>query len=142
MATKKTTNAVDVQKFGGVDELGSVTLNGNKHETSNVEVQSDTKLEHDTGTGKPVIMRSFTFKVDKEMFKVAPPNKQELFNSHAHGLEMMLWRDGLIFEKSHEPHILFNKKFTKYTIFLVATPARGHSVLETPQTLTEIAHGR
>ncbi len=132
---------MDVQKFGGVDDLGTINLEGNKHETSSVEAESQTKLEHDTGTGGAVVMRSFTFKVDKDMFKLAPPTKQELFNSHAHGLEMMLWRDGLIFEKSHEPHILFNKKFTKYTIFLVATPARGHSVLETPQTLTEIAHG-
>lgn len=138
---RKLNKAVDVAKFGGVDELGQLTVNGQKHETSSVEAESQTKLEHDTGTGKPVVMRSFTFKVDREVFKMAPPNKQELFNSHAHGLEMMLWRDGLIFEKSHEPHILFNKNFTKYTIFLVATPARGHSVLETPQTLTEIAHG-
>jgi hypothetical protein len=138
MARKKT---LDVAKFGGVDELGKAKVNGHVHELNSIETQSQTKLESDLGIGKEVIMRSFTFKLDRDAFKAAPPSKQILFDSHVKGLEMALWRDGLIFEKSHEPHILFNKKRTHYTIFIVASPARGQVVLERPQTLSEIAHG-
>lgn len=132
----------EVAKFGGVDELGTVELNGLKHEAATVEAKSEkTHLEDDLGTGKPVIMRSFTFKIDPASFKAHVPSKQELFDSHARGLELSLWKDGLVFEQSHEPHILFNKKRTHYTVFIVATPARGNVVTETPQTLTQIAHG-
>lgn len=138
---RKLKKTVDVAKFGGVEDLGKVKLNGNTHDTSSVEVQSDTKLENDMGVGKEVIMRSFQFKLDRKMFEAAPPTKQQLFDGHLHGLEISLWRDGLIFDKSHEPHILFNKKLTHYTIFLVATPARGQTVIDKTRTLSEIAHG-
>lgn len=146
---RKLKKSIDVQKFGGIDELGKVK--GDMHagfdghhqsyDASSVEAASDTKLEDDKGSGKAVVMRSFTFKLDRKVFEAVPPTKQELFDGHVHGLEMALWRDGLIFDKSHEPHIVFNKKLTHYTIFLVANPARGQTVLEKPQTLTEIAHG-
>lgn len=138
---RKTKKPIDVTKFGGVEELGQVQVNGQKHETSAVEAQSETKLEHDLGVGMPVVMRSFTFKLDRKMFEVAPPSKQELFDGHVRGLEMALWRDGLVFDKSHEPHVLFNKKLTHYTIFVVANPARGQTLLDKTQTLTEIANG-
>lgn len=151
MARKLTTKkkAVDVQKFGGIENLGSVKadmhadLSGatNTYDASSVEAASQTKLEDDQGVGKEVIMRSFTFKVNRKMFEAAPPTKQQLFDGHLHGLEMSLWRDGLIFDKTHEPHILFNKKLTTYTIFLVATPARGQTVVDKARTLSEIAHG-
>lgn len=130
-----------MQKFGGVDKLGKTKLNGHTHEVESVEVQSTTKLEDDMGVGKEVIMRSFTFKVNPEAFKFHVPTKQELFDSHHRGIENYLWKDGLTFEKQHEPHILFNKTNTAYTIFVVATPSRGQSVTDKTRTLSEIAHG-
>ena len=141
MARIKKNKSIDVQKFGGNESLGETELHGHQHEVESVEAQSKTTLEMDQGTGKPIIMRSFTFKADKKVFEIAPPTKQELFNAHARGLEMSLWRDGLVFEQLHEPHILFNKNYTSYTIFVVATPANGQTVLEKPQTLSEITNG-
>lgn len=139
---RKLNKSVDVQKFGGVDELGVMNVDGQNQHVSHIEAKSEeTHLEDDLGTGKPLVMRSFTFKIDQEAFKVHVPTKQELFNSHAKGLELSLWKDGLIFEQSHEPHILFNKKRTHYTIFIVATPSRGNVLTETPQTLTQIING-
>jgi hypothetical protein len=140
MATKTKKSSIDVQKFGGVDELGETKLHGHKHEVSSIETASQTKLEDDLGTGKPVVMRSFTFKLNPEAFKAMAPSKQELFDTHVKGIEMHLWRDGLTFEKRHEPHILFNKQRTAYTIFVVATPSHKDVLLEKTQTLTEIAH--
>lgn len=133
--------SIDVQKFGGIDHLGKTKLDGNTHDVDSIEVESKTKLESDEGRGRALVMRSFTFKVDRQVFKIANPTKQDIFNSHAKGLEAMLWRDGLVFAQSHEPHILFNKKRSHYTVFVVATPARGQTLLETPKTLGDIIRG-
>lgn len=137
----KSKKSVDVQKFGGVDELGTTKLDGHKHEVSSVETQSETKLEHDTGTGFPVIIRTFEFGVNIEAFKDHTPTKQELFDTHRKGLEMHLWRDGMIYFDQVQPQITFNKKGTKYKIIIAALPASGNVLLETPQTLSQIAHG-
>lgn len=137
MAKKNKT--IEVQKFGGVEELGTTTLNDHKHELSSVETQSETNLENDTGTGRAVVMRTYTFKLNKDIFKNYVPSKQELFDSHVKGIEMHLWRDGLVLAKEYEPHILFNKKDT-YSIFIVATPSTKDVLLESTQTLSEIIH--
>lgn len=138
---KRTKKTLEVQKFGGVDELGKTKLNGHEHEVSSVETQSDTKLEHDTGEGFPVILRAFEFGVNLEAFKDHTPTMQELFNSHAKGIEMHLWRDGMILFDQVQPRIMFNKPKTKYKIFIAALPAGNNVLLETPQTLSQIANG-
>lgn len=138
---KRTKKPIEVQKFGGVDELGHTKLNGHEHELASVEGESNTKLEHDEGTGIPVIIRCFEFGVNLAAFRDRPPTHQELFNSHLKGLEMHLWRDGMILFDEVQPRVVFNKKKTKYQIFIGALPARGHVLLDKPQTLSEIAHG-
>lgn len=145
---KKSKKVLDVQKFGGVDELGKTQLERpnsvgvkDTYELNSVETQSDTKLESDEGTGIPVILRVFEFGVNLEAFKDHKPTMQELFNSHLKGLEMHLWRDGMILYDMVQPRIVFNKKRTKYQIFVAALPARGNVLLETPQTLSQIANG-
>lgn len=138
---KKSKQPVEVQKFGGVEEIGQTELNNHQHELSSVETQSDTKLESDEGTGIPVIIRTFEFGANAEAFKQHTPTKQELFDAHKKGLEMHLWRDGMIYFDEVQPQITFNKKGTKYKIIIAALPARGHALLETPQTLTQIANG-
>lgn len=145
----KRVKSLDVQKFGGIESLGTIAGNVTDnplegisgHELSSVEVESKTKLESDRGTGRAVVMRSFVFKASQNAFKVHIPTKQELFNTHYKGLEIALWKDGLTFAQEYEPHLLFNKKKTHYTIFVVATPSSGNVLLETPQTLSQIAHG-
>jgi len=105
-----------------------------------VEVESQTKLEEDTGWGAPVIIRQFMFGVNPEAFNYHPPTKQELFNSHLKGIEIMLWKDGLKVWPDVPPRLIFTKKKDRYTIFVAATPAKGHQLRETPQTLTQIAN--
>lgn len=138
---KRSKKSVDVQKFGGIDELGQTQLNGHKHELSSVEAQSQTNLEQDQGEGIPVIIRCFEFGVNLEAFKDHLPTQQELFNSHLKGIEMHLWRDGMVLYDHVQPRIVFNKEKTKYQIFIAALPARGNVLLDKPQTLSEIAHG-
>ncbi len=141
--------SIDVQSFGGHEHIGD--LKGNVtgtdlenvsgHSLESIETASKTNLEADLGTGRPVVMRSFTFKANPVAFKDHIPTKQELFNTHYKGIEMILWRDGLTICQDYEPHLLFNKKKTHYTVFVVATPSGNNVLLETPQTLSQIAHG-
>lgn len=145
----KKNKSLDVQKFAGHEHVADVNSNVtgspiegvSGHSLESVAVESQTKLEDDVGRGNPVVMRSFTFKINKTAFLSNKPSKQELFDTHARGIEMILWRDGLTFEKRWEPRILFNKKATHYTIFVVATPARGQTLVDQTRTLSELAHG-
>lgn len=151
--------AVEVQKFGGAENVGSVREEGNLstfhselsnqdsiHENVNwdlqsVEVQSDTKLEQDEGVGGAAIIRMFQFGMNLDAFKQHPPTKQELFNSHLKGIELALWKDGMKVMPDIEPKVVVDEKSARYMIFVGAVPMRGHILRERPQTLAEIAHG-
>lgn len=135
MARKK---KVEVQKFGGTDDLGNVKMHGYDHDVKSVEVQSQTKLESDEGYGNAVVIRMFEFGVNPESFKRHQPTKQELFNSHSKGIEAFLWRDGLQVISEVEPRIVFNKKQTTYKIFIGARPKRGEMLTQAPHTLSQL----
>lgn len=132
---------VDIQKFGGTEELGHVKMHGHDHDVQSLEAQSKTKLEDDVGHGNPAIIRRFTFGINPVAFKEYQPTKQELFNSHYKGIEIALWRDGLKVLPDVNPRIVVNQEKMNYEIFVAAQPMRGHILRERPQTLTEIAHG-
>lgn len=142
--TKRSKKAVDVKKFGGVDELGTTQMHGHKHEMQSVEAQSRTSLESDLGEGEAVIIRCFTFQMNlekPELFIERRPTKQDLFNAHIGGIEMALWKDGMKAYMEVAPRITFDVKKLQYSIFIAAKPMRGYSLTERPQTLTELAHG-
>ncbi len=109
-------------------------------EASQLNTESKTHLEDDSGTGAAAIIRIFTFAANPEVFKVHKPTKQELFNYHSKFIEMMLWKDGMKVVPEVAPKILINRKKTKYRIMVGAMPQKGHILREQPQTLTEIAH--
>ena len=60
-----------------------------------LQTESDVHLEDDEGYGNATIIRCFTFGANPEAFAQHKPTKQELFNSHLKGIEVMLWKDGL-----------------------------------------------
>lgn len=138
MARKK---KIDVQKFGGMEDVGNVQLNGFGHDVKSVEAQSDTKLEYDEGVGAPAVIRCFTFGMNPETFRNHQPTRQELFNSHVKGIEIALWKDGLAVFPDVEPRLLIDEQAMQYKIFVGAKPSRGHLLSQTPQTLKQIAHG-
>lgn len=105
---------------------------------SKVEATSETHLEDDKGEGGPVILRVFEFAANPAAFREHKPTKQELFSHHAKGIEAMLWSDGLRVVHEHDPKISVNRRKTKYRIFVAATPARGHLLHASPQTLSDI----
>ena len=131
--------ALDVAKFGGTENLGKATYNNYEHEISNIETQSKTKLEDDVGHGGAAIIRRFSFGMNAESFKEKPPTKQELFNYHIKGIEIMLWRDGMKIMTEVQPRIMLEEKKMQYHIFVGARPQKGFILREAPQTLKEVA---
>lgn len=132
---------LDVQKFSGVEELGTAKLNGNTHELNSIAVESDTKIESDKGQGEAVVVRCFAFKANPEVFKVNPPTTQDLFNAHYKGIEIALWKDGLKAVTDVGPRIVFDDVKMVYQIFVTARPKKGYAIIEQTKTLTELAHG-
>lgn len=148
---KRDKKTKEVNKFGGVDQLGQIKsdlhspLKEQNYDTSTVEAKSEqTHLEDDLGQGDAVVIRCFTFQMNlekPELFIERRPSKQDLFNSHIRGIEMALWKDGLKVYDEVVPRITFDTKKFQYSIFIAARPMKGYLLNETPQTLTQIAHG-
>lgn len=138
---KKEKKVKNVDKFGGTEELGNVKFDGFEYSGATSEASSETKLEYDVGQGDPVVIRRFTFGANPLAFQEHPPTKQELFNAHAKGIEIALWRDGLKVFDEVKPRIVLNAEKTHYEIFVAAKPMKGHLLMERPQTLAEITRG-
>ena len=111
-----------------------------------VSVDSGIKLEDDIGTGEAVIIRTFEFGANPQVFKDYEkknghlPYAQEIFQSHMRGIMSMLWQDGLSPAEEIEPRLILSKKKDKYLIMVGAKPSLGNTILETPKTLSEIAN--
>ncbi len=103
-----------------------------------MDVESDTHLEDDKGEGKAVIIRKFSFAKNPDIFNTKEPTRQDIFNSHVKGIEVMLWKDGLKIMTDVEPRITFDEEH--YSIFVGAEPQRGHSLTEAPKKLKELIH--
>lgn len=136
----------DVAKFGGTEQLGRVKLEGHDHEAASVEVQSKTNLEMDEGYGGTVTIRCFTYAMNPAMFQrykleKGSVSKQDIFNGHIRGIEVSLWADGWKVFTNVEPKISFNMALRQYSIYIAATPMKGRSLSERPQTLSEIVNG-
>lgn len=101
-----------------------------------IEVQSDTKLEEDQGTGEVAILRTFRFTKNQEIFNVREPSAQEIFESHKQGILGLLWQDGLTPDMNLEVKFIPDREF--YFIQIWAKPQAGQVLIEKTKTLTEI----
>lgn len=102
------------------------------------QVESTTHLEDDHGTGANVVIRSFTFSVNPEAFKMHKPSKQELFDYHAKQIQVLLWQDDLVALPDVSPALKFNKKKTQYTIVIGAQARKGRIFHDKAKTLSEV----
>lgn len=128
---KKTTKFKTIEKNAKNSPVKDIQWEGEE-----VQVQSDTKLESDMGTGHPIVMRFFDFGANKETFKQHKPTAQELFNSHRMGIEALLWRDGLKPLDAVEPRLLFSKNQENYRFVITCTPTQA--LVDTPKTLSQL----
>lgn len=159
MARIKRPKSAEVNKFGGVDHLGTVRDENvtpffselskteytrddpTNYDIQSIETQSTTKLEEDTGDGDAAVIRQFEFQMNPITFATVRPTNQQLFNSHLKGIEIALWKDGLKPLSDVAPRVVVNHERGTYQIFVGAAPAKGQLLRETPQTLSQIAHG-
>lgn len=165
LMAKRKTKSVEVKKFGGVDDLGSVKELNNKKQfhsylsdkdfdvpdvnwdAKSVEAESTTTLEMDQGGGGALIIRDFKFKIDPtaltECFIATQtyPDKQMLFNSVVKFIEASLWQDGLKVFPDVEPRVLINENYTEFDVFVGSVPQKGQRLLETPKTLSQLVNG-
>lgn len=112
---------------------------GTEHawEGQEIEVHSDPLIE--TGTrGKTIVLRSFYFKANPQVMKEKKPTKQDIFNSHAKQIELMLYSDGLMPFHGVEPKLIISKKRDEYKIFIACEAMPGVTFAETPRTLQEL----
>ncbi len=105
-------------------------------------VESTTKLESDKGEGQPIVLRFFTFAANPEAFKQEIPSTQQLFDSHRRGMEAQLWTDGLSPYQLIEPRLVFSKDKSHYRFVISCIPSLGQSLVDRPQTLTELLHAK
>lgn len=107
-----------------------------------IEVKSETKLEQDQGTGEAFVLRTYEFITNPEMLTKGLPDSQAIFNSHAKGIEGMLWGDGLVPAPEIAPRLVFSKNGSKYLIMVWARPQLGETLVDQTRTLSEIVHER
>ncbi len=125
----------------GAPLVGGEFVTDNDWQGQTVQVQSDKKLEDDLGVGDPVVIRTYGFSVNPEAFARHTPTSQEIFDSHKSGISALLWQDGLTPVEEVEPRVFLSEDKVKYFIVVAAKPQIGQTVLNTTQTLSQIAHG-
>ena len=105
-----------------------------------ISTQSETHLEDDPGEGTAAVIRVFEFAANPEAFKQHTPTKQELFNYHYKGIEIMLWKDGLKYCSEIQPRLMFSKDGSAYRFVIACLPSIGNTLIETPNTLSQLLH--
>jgi hypothetical protein len=119
--------------------LKDVVMDGDKYETSEVSVESNTKLEDDKGKGREVILRFFEYVANPDEFKNKTPTPQALFNAHHREMEIKLWQDGLVPDPVIDPRLILSKDRTHYKFVIGCRLGKGQILTQTPVTLSELA---
>lgn len=124
-----------------IDDAGTIDKEhkGVEWEATQGEVHSSTNLEDDTGTGKAVVLRLFTFAANPQAFMQHTPTKQELFSAHKDQIVQNLYAEDLKVFEEVEPKIQIAKDKKSYRIIVAGLPW-GMNRAHIP-TLSQIANG-
>ena len=95
----------------------------------------------DAGTGKPLVLRTFEFKLDYKKLKEAEDrhvqiDKQMIFNSHWPQIKNLIWADGLVASTDVDPRVVIGK--TRYRIFILCEPKFRVVLADKPTDLQTI----
>lgn len=91
----------------------------------------------DPGSGPTVSLRTFAFKMNPEVIKHFPKNKQDIFNAHAGQIKTILWGDGLVPYEDSSPRVIISMKKRMYYILVPCVARLNVSWLESPKNLSE-----
>lgn len=89
----------------------------------------------DTGTGKNVVIREFTYKMNPQLKDM--PDRQALFNAHAKQISTLLWGDGLRPLENISPRVIINIKDHFYKIYVPCEGRLGNVFVDKPKNLSE-----
>lgn len=94
----------------------------------------------DSGTGKPLILRTFEFAMKPLPPGTPHPKEQQVFDAHWPHIKTIIRFDGLTANTDVAPRVVIGKK--RYRIFILCEPTtrRGitETILEKPKTLQEV----
>lgn len=137
-------------KFGGT--VSDLTVEGAEHleKGEGIRIDSDTSYDTvgefeaksepliDPGTGKPIAIRVFEFKMNPLAAKTGFPDNQTLFNAHAKQISTILWGDGLSPVDNIPPRVIIDKERLSYRILVTCEGRLGVSFIDKPRNLTEV----
>lgn len=133
----KGTNVVDIE---GLEDLKPGSgVNGYEY---GMDLKTDGVRLEDEGIGKTVSIRTFHYKMNPELRKNFPADKQMLFNAHAQHIKTVLWGDGLVPLEGHHPRIMISKKKGVYAIIVPCEARVNVMWMEKAQTLQDIMKAR
>lgn len=96
------------------------------------EDQTDQTMMHDSGTGTPIVIRLFEFKLPLTITQL-PTKEQILTPEYIKQLKIQLWGDSL--RLVMEPRVVIDKESIK--IFAPCEASAGSTFLEEPKTIQE-----
>lgn len=92
---------------------------------------------NDPALGQTRVIRGFEFKMNPEMIKYFPSDRQVLFNNHAKQMTTILWGDGLVPIEDIPPRVIINRKRRTYQIFIPCQAKRDTLFVDKPKSLQE-----
>lgn len=113
--------------------VDKIEWEGRQDNTEQIPLMND-------GTGAPIILRKFEFKlppIPKDQF----PTKQQLLDHHIPRLTAFLWKDELRPVKD-QWKCIFSKDKKHFMICAVCQPKPGSALLENPRLLQEYANNK
>lgn len=135
---------MEKRKLTGTDGKSQATIEGELERGDGLEgyeYGSDLSVDPtpliDSGTGKTVTIRTFEFKMNPEMAKEFPEDKQTIFNLHAKQIATILWGDGLKPLETESPRVIVKKKEGKYFIFVPCEAKISTTFADKPRSLSE-----
>lgn len=102
------------------------------HKWYGVDNRTDDKTMHDKGSGEPVVIRLFEFRLDPSL-KELPTKEQILTPEYIKHLQTLLWADSL--RLVTEPRVVIDKESIK--VFAPCQARTGANFLEEPKLLQE-----
>ena len=112
---------------------GEFTAQGSEGSWVGQEIEFKSGPIEDTGTGQPIILRTFEFSIPPGVPKNLLPSKKQLLDFHRSKVIAFLWKDEL--ELVMEPKIVLSKKSLKFRIFATCQAKKGSLINQRPQLL-------
>lgn len=112
-------------------------INNNGEVWEAESAQTDTTPLFDGGHGKPIILRTFDFKLPP---MESVPANQDLLDANIKAVKTFLWKDELVMIQ--DPKVVKAKDNLSFRIFATCQAKSGSVILDTPLKVQDIFNAR